>query len=509
MKTAWIKKYSLDWPTPFYVLLLAAFPVLFLYSYNINEIEAGQLVLPLAACLAGAFLLWILLTLVLRDGRKAGLAVALFLAFFFSYGRLYESLEGVDVFILRHAYFLPGLLLVWGYGVYFISRAKRDFRTSTTVLNIIAAVLIIINLANITFYQVNKPGLGAKSPVSTAGAAATLPDTGQNLPDIYFIILDEYAPPDVIKEWCGYDNSPFIKGLEDKGFVIAEHSKARSPYTPEAIAQVLNMEYLTAGVEWDKTAGWVGGETKDYGNEAWSESTYHKIAYNKAADFLRSKGYKYIYFGCWAGLNLWDKYMKDNADLYFNYYGSDSTNWVNEFQHILWKTTMIGPAYYQATGGLYNNIHRIGVLNTLKHLKEMPHIAGPKFVFVHVLPPHEPFVFGSRGEVIASANYENYKDKQVYRDQYIFITREIEKVVDALLKESKSPPIIIIQSDHGLRPHHPGIVIGTKEWHKILNALYLPGLDKAVLYDSISQVNTFRLIFNRYFGTNYELLPDD
>ena len=42
----------------------------------------------------------------------------------------------------------------------------------------------------------------------------------------------------------------------------------------------------------------------------------------------------------------------------------------------------------------------------------------------------------------------------------------------------------------------------------ILNTYYLPGLGNEDLYPSISPVNTFRFIFNRYFGLDYELLED-
>ena len=43
----------------------------------------------------------------------------------------------------------------------------------------------------------------------------------------------------------------------------------------------------------------------------------------------------------------------------------------------------------------------------------------------------------------------------------------------------------------------------------ILNALYLPQVDHQTLYDSITPVNTFRMILNSYFGTNYELVKDE
>lgn len=43
----------------------------------------------------------------------------------------------------------------------------------------------------------------------------------------------------------------------------------------------------------------------------------------------------------------------------------------------------------------------------------------------------------------------------------------------------------------------------------MLNAYYLPGANVSeILYPSITPVNTFWVIFNNYFGTNLDLLPD-
>ena len=42
----------------------------------------------------------------------------------------------------------------------------------------------------------------------------------------------------------------------------------------------------------------------------------------------------------------------------------------------------------------------------------------------------------------------------------------------------------------------------------ILNALYINDRAKGDLYQAITPVNTFRVIFNNYFGTEYPLLED-
>jgi hypothetical protein len=56
----------------------------------------------------------------------------------------------------------------------------------------------------------------------------------------------------------------------------------------------------------------------------------------------------------------------------------------------------------------------------------------------------------------------------------------------------------LLFSDHGTNPHR----------NANLAAYFLPKKGTARLYPSITSVNSFRLVFNLYFGGHYELLPD-
>ncbi|MEJ2562143.1 MAG: hypothetical protein P8Z42_05575, partial [Anaerolineales bacterium] len=84
--------------------------------------------------------------------------------------------------------------------------------------------------------------------------------------------------------------------------------------------------------------------------------------------------------------------------------------------------------------------------------------------------------------------------------------------VEAILSKPGTPPVIILQADHGPRslldwksPSPQAI----HETFSILNAYCFPGKSTDTLYPGISPVNSFRILFNLYFGMDYSLLPDE
>jgi hypothetical protein len=103
-----------------------------------------------------------------------------------------------------------------------------------------------------------------------------------------------------------------------------------------------------------------------------------------------------------------------------------------------------------------------------------------------------------------------------YGGQVLYFSKLLDGVVRRILAQSARPPIIIIQADHGLRET---VVWGDSarnqllERHAILYAAYLPPSARQAqpstqLYDSISPVNTFRIVLSTYFDTTMSLLPD-
>jgi hypothetical protein len=144
----------------------------------------------------------------------------------------------------------------------------------------------------------------------------------------------------------------------------------------------------------------------------------------------------------------------------------------------------------------------------LDTLPDVPAIAGPKFIYAHITLPHYPYVFGPDGEIMTDPGFYDAErggpvnseyEKQGYINQVQYINMRIIPILQTIISESKNPPIIVLMGDHGLRSDN--------NKYTILNAYYFPnGYEN--IYNSITPVNSFRMIFNEYFGADYPLLQD-
>jgi hypothetical protein len=174
---------------------------------------------------------------------------------------------------------------------------------------------------------------------------------------------------------------------------------------------------------------------------------------------------------------------------------------------------------------------RFKLLYIFNNFNKLVREKSPKFIHIHILCPHVPFIFDSTGRCISFTDRENWGNKNVYLGQWLFVAKRINSIIDTLLEQSPNKPIIVIQSDHGVRAlQHDsqsppfifdknGIVYIENDTNKPLNyyqacfnnfnAFYFPDSNYSDLYDTLSPVNTFRIILNHFFNGKYKLLPDE
>ena len=158
------------------------------------------------------------------------------------------------------------------------------------------------------------------------------------------------------------------------------------------------------------------------------------------------------------------------------------------------------------------DISRNMITHALDSLRSVPSVAEPTFTFSHLIMPHPPYVFGPDGMAISKAKerFQGFgKWGDLYLGQLKYANKAILSLVDHILRNSKSPPVIIIQGDHGwLFSGEIGTDEGIRQSMSILNAYYLPAGGDSRLYDAITPVNTFRLVLNHYFDAGLSLLED-
>jgi len=320
-------------------------------------------------------------------------------------------------------------------------------------------------------------------------------------PDIYYIILDGYPRSNILKEFFGYDNHRFTTYLQERGFIVPTDNHSNYGKTAASLPSTLNMDYVDSfapGLQ-DSHFGWL---------------MVPFLNHSRTSAILESQGYKILYLSTWS--------VTDDLP---NTFSRPYPIMLNDYERYFLGIT---PLRYAQP--LLKNIasvptyetHRRMIIYFMESLRKIPQTPGPKFIFAHVTAPHPPFVFDRNGNPTKlSGSFEmNDADEfgparadyqKGYVEQVQYLNSQIQTIVDTILKQSKTPPIIIIQADHGsglLTDFSSVTNTCVRERFSPFAAYYLPGKDKNVIPPDISSVNIFRIIFNQYFHANLPLLEN-
>ncbi|MHB9131735.1 MAG: sulfatase-like hydrolase/transferase [Armatimonadota bacterium] len=498
----------------FHHLLLAISPIISLYAANAVELRLNELMLPLALALPIALILWGLLWWWRRDLQKSALLTSLFAVWFLSYGHLEQLLlhSPLKATILA---FPATMLLPWCAlliaGAWWLIATRRSLQLFTSVLNAAAVILLVLPVLQISRIEVERAHI-TKS-FATLTHSAPLPEqqqtaTDQVLPDIYYIILDGYARADTLKTVYHYDNTPFLTSLTDRGFVVAHHSRSNYCQTVLSLASSLNFRYL---YDLDRQ---MPPTSRDM------VPLMRMIDHNGVFDVVRRHGYSTVAYASGyqaTCLRSADRFVDDQPGM-------------SVFHGEILNMTPASYLLRKQNGLTFNQYaqHREGILRIFGHLGRPLRSDKPIFVFAHIIAPHPPFLFDRNGNsiqpdrnyVLADASdfikYGGTRNEYLaqYADQLAFINRKVEKAVEGILsnaEKTKRPAVIIIQGDHGpgsqLNWDYPS-QYAERERFYILNAIYLPKGEQMAIPDDLTPVNTFRLIFNHFFHTEYEMQPN-
>ena len=474
---------------PMYPFIYAFYPVLFLYAKNMDLVGLQDCIKPLLILFIVTLGLLLIAKALLKNNIKAGILVSLLMLVFFSYGNAAEVAERLISPALVDKLFFPITILFLAAVIVLIARTRKALEGLGQFLSAAAIILLTMTVVQVAWHKLSS-GEQEDVPWGRYVSKFCARDEnklhitkGQARPDVYYIILDAYAREDTLADVFQFDNSPFLDDLRDMGFYVASKTASNYLRTQLSVPSALNMDFV------DRLAKESGIEA---GKRASQRAMFGKP---KVAELLRNAGYEFVSLP--SGYAAFEPADPDITP---------RKTWLSttEFDTILCRSRML-----KSLPSVHGKSWRNNILLNLEYLKNVPNNKKPTFTFAHIVITHPPFCFKADGSEslptltdTETAKLSKKEYTKRYTDSIKYANKQMTEIIKHIIAKSETPPIIILQGDHG------AVCRFRTQRAKVLNAYYLPKDGDKLLYPTISPVNSFRIVFNRYFGTHYKLLDD-
>jgi hypothetical protein len=475
------------------------FFILHVYLQYGGLLDNLVVVTAFAKIIAGMTIGYIAFYFFFRLHDKTAVSVSTLTVVYLLFGNIKIALENIAFlnFVSHYRVLLP-LIALGVVLLLFLIRRSRNIGKLVLYLNIL--LLICSGLEIIRLFKWSRQKSGAISEIHNWQMNDI---TGTPGPNVYYIVFDCYPSPLYQREVLGRESGTLDSFLNSKQFHIIKDPSSNYNSTVFSMASTLQMNYVS----------WLKAGTPltafDY------TLAMQKIKHAAVVDLFRKKGYMF------HNLSIFDwpshpsikpeKFLSttgDEAIFYFTLWnclkrdlidGLSARGDKTETSVLKDRKDLLGPIRD------YNE----KVMDSLTRIPGQMKDLGNVFVYAHVGMPHFPYFLDSTGN--------SYPDSLVYGDsmitsrkrfrEYIAYTdQRIIDLVEKLFAVKRPADIIILQSDHG---------IADLDWNRKTDAFrnysafYFPDKTRyAALYPGMSNVNTFRVIFNAYFGQQLPLLID-
>ncbi len=477
---------------PVFLFLLPVFFVLHGFNSNYNSVPAANALLLTLLYIGSSLVIAGISWFFYRDLIKACIIAFFLTAYNFFFGAMQDTLTNLSSqgFISQYRFILPVSCLCFLLIAIWLKKRKKTLFTFTSYLNILLLVLILIDGG----WVVTKLSGPQKNTTLNPGTINfTACDTCRK-PDIYLILLDQYAGSTALKEVFNFDNAAFEKELDRRGFYIAKNSISNYNLTPFSMASTLNMDYLTSemGVKKHLNVGY----------------SYQLIRNSRVIQFLLDNGYQF------CNNSVFD-FPGQRAKKYsaFFPYGTNlitmqtfASRLVRDIRSGILRGNLGFKAVQKKIA--YEYLHFNDDIFDLTRNIASEKTPAPKFVYAHFIMPHYPYYFDSKGKPVSleKLTVPKITNSNDYIEYLQYCNNRILELVDHLITASPNPPVIMLLSDHGFRP--PEKSADRKYDFMNLNAIYSPDGNYTWFNDSLTNVNHFRVFFNSYFNQHLPLLKD-
>ena len=418
---------------------------------------------------------------------KAAVFTFCLLAFHFFFGSIHDTLKNLagDVVITRYSFILVfSFLFFLGLFIY-LKRSQGSFSQITRYLVFLLSVLIVIDIGILNFRIIKN---SSENLYALPKELVTCDTCSQ--PDVYLIVPDEYAGTQELKEIFYFDNSGFEDELRKRNFFVVENSLSNYNFTPFSMAAILNLNYLPIR-DTNHTMEQVPMVMQMIEKNLITRFFYahgYTIFNNSVFDLIGEPNqarssflpYKTKYITAQTFLNRIER------DIGFNLITRFKIGWAIKKSILENKKS--------------NEILlRKTVQTSLKNIR-------PKFSYTHLQLPHPPYYFDENGR---ERDYEllfDRSDKDAYLGNLKYANKKLLELIDIILRNSQTPPVIILMSDHGFRfLEGSGL---TRYNFMNFCAVLLPRKNYSVFYPGMSAINVFRAVLKTQFNQQIPLLAD-
>lgn len=474
---------------PLFLLLLPVFFVLHGFMENYDFVPIKDALLLTGLYLLSSAALLFASRLFYKDWLKAALMTFAIMAFHFFFGTVQDSLRSHfrSALITKYAFLIPASFFLLLLIAILLKKTKKSLQRLASYLNILFLLLIVIDIIFLAG-KINKPQKN-EAPVLASEFIAC---PGCSKPDVYVIICDEYAGDTELKDIFQFDNTPFFKELGVRGFHVIPKSTSNYNFTHYSIASTLNMDYLDL-------------PQKD--NQPLLPYVYEKVKTNKLLHFLQYHQYKFYNYSLvdFKGdpAHTQETFLPVKTRLITSQTFVSRINREVRYHLVTWLKSK-----KEIRKNVYDTKENNETLIPLTLKAASEKIPQPKFVLTHLMMPHYPYYYDRNGNKFPLEQLmEGNQHRQHNYIEYLqYSNKKVLEIIDHILANSATPPVIVLMGDHGFR--HFDKPVDPKYFFYNLAAIHLPDRNYSAFNDSLTNVNLLRAVLNTTFGQKLPYLKD-
>lgn len=442
------------------VISIAAYPVLFVYFQNIEEVDFIEVWKVLFYFVIVALAVYSITSLVFRRLGLSAVIASLFLALLLNYMIIQKGIQLIFS-SLKYWHILPIILVVIAHIFYFLRKISEEHYSSIIlIIQITIGGLILINAIPAIPHIITK----VKIHTEQAKMESQSEETGQGS-NVYWFIFDECASFATMEKYYDYGDKTVFDALQELEFTISDDSRNESGNTVSVLTNCLNLEYVA-----------------NSSMDAAQLETLRKD--NKLVNIFKDNGYQIKGIGDTGWLGIQSVNQTTGT--------AGKTIEGKQVSDLIMQNTVLAP-FVQFDGTAEAKI----IMETFEYMQDSDNIQAntSQLNIIYLCTPHQPFLFDKDGGAVSAANYANWDDERYYLGQYIFVMNQMLKSVKNIV-ENDPDSIIVVQSDHGPRFNNE---MPYEDKINILNAVYFKGEEISEVGGK-SGVNTLRTVCNRLFG---------